>query len=87
MVNAGNIQPTSVIVTGSNVVLNFANEFNTGTFTLSINTIRDLAGNVISSPIQRNFNYRRPYTAVLNDIVINEIFADPSPQIDLQKFH
>lgn len=83
VVNPGNIQPSSVTAVGSNVVLNFANEFSTGTFNLAVNTIKDLSGNAITAPIQRNFNYRRPYTAVLNDIVINEIFADPSPQIDL----
>jgi hypothetical protein len=83
VVNPGNIQPASVVVNGANVILTFANEFNTGTFTLTVNTIKDLAGNTITAPINRNFNYRRPYTAKLNDIVINEIFADPSPQIDL----
>ena len=82
-VNPGNIQPSSVVVNGSNIILNFVNEFNTGTFNLTINTIKDLAGNAIIAPINRNFTYRRPYLSKLNDIVINEIFADPSPQIDL----
>lgn len=81
--NPGNITPISAASNGSNVILNFATEFITGTSTLTINTIKDLAGNAITAPINRNFNYRRPYTAVFNDIVINEIFADPSPQIDL----
>jgi hypothetical protein len=81
--NPGNITPVSAASNGSNLILNFATEFITGTSTITVNTIKDLAGNAITAPISRNFNYRRPYTARFNDIVINEIFADPSPQIDL----
>ena len=83
VVNSGNIRPSNVTVNSANVVLTFANEFNTGSFNLTVSTIKDLTGNAITAPIIRNFNYRKPYTAQFNDIVINEIFADPSPQIDL----
>ncbi|MFC5284053.1 lamin tail domain-containing protein [Pedobacter alpinus] len=81
-ITPGNIVPTSVTVNGAVVTLNLANELNTGNYTATVNSIKDLKGNTATSQ-SKTFTYRKPYTAVFNDIVINEIFPDPSPQIDL----
>ena len=83
LINPGNIIPATVNVSGSTVVLNLANSLNTNTYSININNIKDLSGNTITNPINRNFNYKRPYRARVNDIVINEIFADPTPAVSL----
>jgi hypothetical protein len=82
-INPGNIKPTSVSVNGATVILNLANILTTNNYTLTVNTIKDLKGNTSNTPQNKSFFYKKPYLAKLNDIVINEIFADPSPQIDL----
>ncbi|HEY5826377.1 MAG TPA: lamin tail domain-containing protein, partial [Cyclobacteriaceae bacterium] len=46
---------------------------------LTISNIKDLADNVIPSTSQ-HFTY---VTAVFNDVVINELYLDPSPQVGL----
>ena len=62
--------------------LKFATNLQTASYSLSIANVSDKAGNVISnSPI--SFSYVKPYVPQAKDILINEIFADPSPQIDL----
>lgn len=81
-ITPGNIQPTSVTVNGALVTLNLANELNTGNYTATVSSIKDLKNNTAASQ-NKGFSYKKPYTAVFNDIVINEIFPDPSPQIDL----
>nr|WP_294894602.1 lamin tail domain-containing protein [uncultured Pedobacter sp.] len=81
-ITPGNIQPTNVRVNGSIVTLDLASQLNTGNYTVQVNSIKDLKGNVATSQ-NKDFTYKKPYTAVFNDVVINEIFADPSPQVDL----
>jgi hypothetical protein len=81
-ISPGNIQPSGVTVNGSLVTLNLALELNVGNYTVTVNSIKDLKGNA-ATPQSKNFIYKKPYTAVFNDIVINEIFADPSPSVDL----
>jgi hypothetical protein len=62
--------------------LKFASNLQTATYLLSIINVNDKAGNVVSnSPF--SFSYVKPYAVQAKDILINEIFADPSPQIDL----
>jgi hypothetical protein len=62
--------------------LKFAANLQTATYLLSIVNVSDKAGNVLgNSPF--SFSYVKPYVAQAKDILINEIFADPSPQIDL----
>jgi hypothetical protein len=62
--------------------LKFATNLQTATYLLSIVNVSDKAGNVVAnSPL--SFSYIKPYVAQAKDILINEIFADPSPQIDL----
>lgn len=50
--------------------------------TLTVTGVQDIALNAISSATT-NFTYLAPVTLTFKDIVINEIFADPSPVINL----
>lgn len=63
--------------------IKLANNLNSGTYSISVANIRDKSGNVISSYQSGTFTYIKPYTAKFGDVVINELLADPSPQIDL----
>ncbi|WP_395626728.1 lamin tail domain-containing protein, partial [Daejeonella sp.] len=56
---------------------------NSGTYILKVANIKDKAGNIIQNKNSVPFVYKKPYKAQFRDIVINEIFADPAPQIDL----
>jgi len=56
---------------------------NTGIFSLSIQNVYDRNGNMIKSNNSYSFNYIKPYYGKFRDIMINEVFPDPSPQIDL----
>ncbi len=78
----GNIKPAGVNANLNNISLEFEN-LASGNYSLSIYALEGLYGNAISLPISQNFRYIKPYQAKPNDIVINEIFADPSPQVDL----
>jgi hypothetical protein len=51
-------------------------------YTLTVNGVTDVSGNAIVSGTA-NFQYIQISTAVFRDVVINEIFADPSPQVVL----
>ncbi len=50
--------------------------------TLTISNVQDIALNAITSATT-NFTYLAPVTVGYKDIVINELFADPSPVINL----
>ncbi|WP_017259571.1 lamin tail domain-containing protein [Pedobacter arcticus] len=81
-INPGNIQPASVAVSGSNVTLTLTAQLSTADYTVSVSSVKDLKGNTATSQ-SKGFNYKKPYLAGFKDIVINEVFADPSPQVDL----
>jgi len=67
----------------SEVNLIFSNEFENGlNYTIDVSGVKDLAGNVMI-PQQVEFSY---FIASVSDIVINEIMADPSPQVGLPNF-
>lgn len=58
------------------VHLEYAAPFESGaTYTLTINGVKDLQGNVMSNVLKKFFYY----IAQRYDVVINEIFADPNP--------
>lgn len=59
------------------------NSLNTGTYTIKLSNIKDKSGNIIQDKNSATFTYKKPYKATFGDIIINEIFADPTPQIDL----
>ena len=83
--NKGYGQPSSVSAGNSanEYLLEFGSELSTNTYTLSVGNCSDFNFNTQSGPASVDFNYTKPYVAQPNDVVINEIFADPSPQIDL----
>lgn len=74
-----NIDPKNPAI----VHISFTDSFTNGhAYTLTVNNIKDLAGNTIQNATATfSFYVPRQY-----DIVIDEIFADPSPQIGLPNF-
>lgn len=74
----------TVNVTNPNQVdLVFAGSFTNGTtYNLTVQNIQDLAGNTMVSS-NHNFVYFIAVAPNVGDIIINEIFADPTPQIGL----
>ncbi|RLD48983.1 MAG: hypothetical protein DRI88_01690 [Bacteroidetes bacterium] len=65
------------------VVLHFSGKFENGqNYTISVSGVRDLAGNVMQ-PQQMDFSW---LVASPSDVVINEIMADPSPQVGLPNY-
>lgn len=54
----------------------------TGWFSLTANKISDLNGNV-SGKLNASYFYVVPYPAKKGDVVLNELFADPSPSVGL----
>lgn len=86
LVNNGIGSPQSAVLDASNLALvhlTFSNSFTNGQIdTISIQNVEDLNGNVLTLS-QHEFMYFEKVAAVYRDIVINEIFADPSPQIGL----
>lgn len=65
------------------VHLTFATPFSSGLLnTLTVTAVQDLSGNAITTATT-TFMYVAPVTPFYKDIIINEIFADPSPIIGL----
>ncbi|HQW83436.1 MAG TPA: lamin tail domain-containing protein [Ferruginibacter sp.] len=81
--NNGIGMPATVVrdaVNAALVHLTFASAFANGTiYQLTVNAVTDLSGNAISNGTA-NFSF---YTPKVYDIVIDEIMADPSPQVAL----
>ena len=76
--------PTNVALAadGLSVKLLFSNPFQNGKRqTIAINGIKDLAGN--SSNNNYSFLFFQPVPVKYKDIIITEIFADPTPQVAL----
>ena len=66
------------------VHLQFSSQFQNGTtYTLSVANISDNNGNAITGAVSDNFLYFVAEAPALYDVVINEIFADPSPAVGL----
>lgn len=79
----GNPQSATLQADSKTVVLIFPNNFANGIKNqLSISGVKDLAGNVMLAA-SFPFLFFQSVTANTKDIVIAEIFADPSPQIGL----
>ncbi len=67
----------------SKFILKLASTLSSGTYNLSVINVKDRNGNLITANASKPFTYIKPYLAKFGDIIINEIFADPSPQIGL----
>jgi len=63
-------------------MLSFARPFKSGNYVLNVNGVKDLKGNTDLSSEASTF-YIQPYASLKGDLIINEIFADPSPSIGL----
>lgn len=53
------------------------------TYTLFVSAVQDLAGNTMATSGPHEFAFVVPDVAVPDDVVINEIMADPSPVVQL----
>lgn len=86
VVNNGVGSPQTATVNGGNpaqVDLVFSTSFTQGiTHTVTISSVEDIAGNVMTSS-NHDFLYFVAVPAIYGDVLINEIFADPSPQYGL----
>lgn len=82
-ITPGNILPKAATVNAAIVTLDYATGFNTGNYSLNIINLKSTTGNAITQAINKTFIYKKPYITKANDIVINEIFADPNPVVDL----
>jgi hypothetical protein len=83
-VTARNDTPIEIINDGGNgYLLRFNTDFvNGGLNTLSLFNMRDLAGNPLNG-VSHDFMYFVEPPSHFKDIVINEIFADPTPTVEL----
>lgn len=85
-VNNGLGNPNTVLRDATNfslVHLFFSTPFSNAVLnTLTVTAVADNSGNAITTATT-NFTYLAPITVGFKDIVINEIFADPSPVINL----
>lgn len=82
--NIGHPTAATLDVNDDKVIhLTFGNNFQDGiTNQMTITNIEDIAGNPIDA-IVTNFQHIEVQSANLYDIIINEIFADPTPSIGL----
>ena len=85
-VNNGIGNPASAVRDASNfalVHLTFATAFSNALLnTLTVSNVQDQSANAITTATS-NFTYFAPVTAAYKDVIITEIYADPSPQIAL----
>jgi hypothetical protein len=85
LINGGYGNPVSIKTTSdaAKYVLILSKALNTASYQVSASNVTDKTGNAISSNNTATFSYSKPYIPKKGDIVINEIFADPAPQIDM----
>ncbi|MBN8696487.1 MAG: lamin tail domain-containing protein [Bacteroidetes bacterium] len=85
-VNNGIGNPASAVRDASNfalVHLTFATAFSNALLnTLTVSNVQDQSANAITTATS-NFTYFAPVTAAYKDVIITEIYADPSPQVAL----
>ncbi len=78
LVNSNIGSPSSINYSGNSIELIFSDNFVEGNnYMINVSSIADLSGNIISIAME-TFLY---YVPRAGDIVVNEIFADPSPQV------
>ncbi|MFL5730312.1 MAG: lamin tail domain-containing protein, partial [Cytophagaceae bacterium] len=80
----GTGNPTSIFfdpATPDRVILRFSEKFNTGNYSLDIRNIVAASGETIGAGTTIPFSYTKPL--LYGALVIDEIFADPSPSVAL----
>ena len=86
-VDQGIGNPSAAVLDGGDasiVHLTFATPFTNGTnYVLTANNVEDGAGNPIATNSTANFFYFIADVPLYNDVIITEVFADPSPAVGL----
>ena len=86
-VDQGIWSPSSAIQDGGDaslIHLTFGTAFTSGTnYVITINNVEDISTNVIAANSTFNFLYFIAGTPLVNDVIITEVFADPSPSVGL----
>lgn len=59
-------------------LLNFEEDIPTQAYTLVVNHIKDIKGNIIAANASNNFFYIQPYQPKQGEVLLNEIMANPS---------
>ncbi len=79
-VDQGIGNPDNVNQPSANFIdLSFSTAFNNGqVYNIDVSGLADLSANIIT-PLSEDFFFFFPGTAEVGDVIINEIFADPSP--------
>jgi hypothetical protein len=76
--------PSEAILKSSDsktVILTLRNPLRINTsYILNVQNIKDLLGNVLTS---QNFIFARPTVPKLNELIVSELFADPTPKVGL----
>lgn len=72
--------PVSISATSNGNIyrISYANDLNTANYKLTVNNVKDKKGNVILANSFINFFYIKSYLTKYGDVVINEIFANPT---------
>jgi hypothetical protein len=80
--NSNNISNIEVVNSNQSVLLTLINPIDTGVvYTISVNGATDCIGNSIASG--ESINFLIGYSPLYGDILINEIMADPTPEVGL----
>ncbi len=79
--NNGYGSPDNVGLNGNKILLTYTNDFVNDNYELTVNQLSDLAGNQLDTVV--TFSYLQLNIPQDGDILINEIFADPSPTLGL----
>ena len=84
-INNGIGNPTSILPTANALAFKLViNPLTAGqNYELIVDDLTDLAGNPMADADTLTFSYNPPFTAAYRDVVINELMADPSPQVGL----
>ena len=79
-------RPTEAILADDqrSVFLHFSEELSQQTHKITISGVTDLNANSMDSSLIE-FSYVNPVIAIADDVIISEIFADPSPQVGLNE--
>src|SRR5690606_36553992 len=77
--------PASAVLDGGNpnlLHLTFASSFVSGTnYTLTVNNVEDLANNPVAVNSTAPFHYFVSDVPAAGDVIVTEVFADPSPSV------
>ena len=79
----GHINRVITTAQADKYIIQLSDALKTGNYSLSLINMTDTFGNVIQANSKASFAFIKPYIAKFGDLVINEIFPDPSPQVDL----